>query len=108
MLKRCQHHPGLSGHNPLEPARLDNAVLTGVHIASFADTYMGMFTFNAARRVLQPELVGPTVRDLFSDKDKLAELQFNARKFSNSRDAVLDYVWGRLEPLIPDASSEAA
>ena len=31
---------GLSGHNPLEPARLGSAIITGTHISSFADAYM--------------------------------------------------------------------
>jgi 3-deoxy-D-manno-octulosonic-acid transferase len=86
---------GLSGHNPLEPARLDNAVLTGVHISSFADTYMGMFTFKAAKRILTSEDIGPTLLHLFSDTIALRELRDNAKAFANSRDAVLDYVWSQ-------------
>lgn len=93
---------GLAGHNPLEPARLDNAVLTGTHIASFADTYMPMFTFNAAKRVLLPDDIGPLVLELFSDKDRLKELQTNAKTYAESRDAVLDYVWKELLPYVPE------
>jgi len=43
---------GLMGHNPLEPARFSNAVLTGPHISSFADSYSSMIAFNAAERIL--------------------------------------------------------
>jgi len=43
---------GLMGHNPLEPARFSNAVLTGPHISSFADSYSSMIAFNAAERRL--------------------------------------------------------
>ncbi len=96
---------GLAGHNPLEPARLNNAILTGTHITSFADTYMPMFTFNAARRVLTPTEIGPMISGLFSNPDLLNELQANAIAYANSRDAVLDYVWDQLEPLLPDKAA---
>ncbi len=92
---------GLAGHNPLEPARLGNAVLTGTHIASFADTYMAMFAFNAAKRVLNPNDIGGIVSDLFSDRETLKSLQDNAMTYASSRDAVLDYVWAQLSPLMP-------
>ena len=92
---------GFAGHNPLEPARLGNAVLTGTHITSFADTYMPMFTFNAARRVLNPADIGPMISDLFSDPASLRELQSTAKAYASSRDAVLDYVWDQMKPLLP-------
>ena len=92
---------GLMGHNPLEPARFKNAVLTGAHIASFADSYMQMFAFDAARRILAPNMVGPAVKDLLSDSDTLAKQQSLAYEFALSRDAVLDYVWDSLSPILP-------
>lgn len=96
---------GLAGHNPLEPARLDNAVLTGTHISSFADTYMPMFAFNAARRILVPEDIGPVISDILSDPTALADMQKTAKAYAESRDAVLGYVWDQISPLIPDAKS---
>jgi len=96
---------GLSGHNPLEPARLKNAVLTGPHIASFADSYMGMIAFDAAQRILSPNIIGQTVIDILADKTRLAELQNLAETYATGRDAVLDYVWERLEPLLPENKS---
>lgn len=99
---------GLAGHNPLEPARLGNAVLTGTHISSFADTYMPMITFDAARRVLSPEEIGPLISDLLTDKPALTVLQKNAKTFAESRDAVLDHVWAQLVTLVPGSRDEAA
>lgn len=92
---------GLMGHNPLEPARFKNAVLTGAHIASFADSYMQMFAFDAARRILVPNMVGPAVTELLSNPEKLAQQQRLAYEFAISRDAVLDYVWEKLSPILP-------
>ena len=92
---------GLMGHNPLEPARFKNAVLTGAHIASFADSYMQMFAFDAARRILAPNMVGSAVIELLSNPEKLARQQCLAYEFATGRDAVLDYVWEKLSPILP-------
>lgn len=93
--------PGMSGHNPLEPARLGNAVLTGAHISSFADTYMSMFVFNAAERILNPELIGPKISHLFETHEELDHLAKQSFDFAAGRDAVLDYIWSELYPLFP-------
>jgi len=95
---------GLSGHNPLEPARLDNAVLTGPHISSFADSYMSMIAFDAAQRILSPEDIGQTITHILADKKRLKEMQTKANTYASGRDAVLDYVWDRLTPLLETSS----
>ena len=94
---------GLMGHNPLEPARFGNAVLTGAHIASFADSYKAMIAFNAAQRILNPDMIGQTITSLLSDADALQTAQQQALHFAQSRDGVLDAVWQELSPLFPKA-----
>lgn len=96
---------GLSGHNPLEPARLDCAVITGTHISSFADTYMSMFAFEGADRVLSPDELAPTVLKYMTDTKARNAKAAAALKYAKSRDAVLDYVWAQLAPLLPSSSS---
>jgi 3-deoxy-D-manno-octulosonic-acid transferase len=96
---------GLTGHNPLEPARLGSAVLTGGNTASFSETYNAMFSFGAARRVLSPEIIGKEITALFSDQDVLENLREKARRYAESRDDVLTYVWDELQPLLPHASA---
>lgn len=94
---------GLSGHNPLEPARLNCAVLTGAHISSFADTYMSMFAFQAAERILNPDMIGSRISDLFSHPDTHTTLMHQGRSFASSRDDVLAFVWDKLAPLFKKA-----
>ena len=94
---------GLSGHNPLEPARLGSAVMTGGHIASFADIYNAMFKFSAAQRILSPEIIGKEIINLLGAPDTLAALQDNGRRFAKSRNDVLAFVWSELAPLMPEA-----
>ncbi len=95
---------GLMGHNPLEPARFKNAILTGGFIASFAESYMQMFAFDAAQRILSPNMVGQSVSELLSNPEKRAEMQRLAYEFAISREAVLDYVWEKLTPILPKGS----
>ena len=96
---------GLMGHNPLEPARFSNAVLTGAHISSFADSYMSMIAFDAAQRILSPTMVGDAVSDLFSNPESLTRQQRLAFDYAQSRNAVLDFVWDKLSPVLPEAAS---
>lgn len=92
---------GLSGHNPLEPARLGSAVMTGGHIASFADIYNTMFKFNAARRILSAEIIGKEAAALLGTPSQLSDMQNNAIRFAESRNDVLSFVWSQLIPLLP-------
>ncbi|NNC38595.1 MAG: 3-deoxy-D-manno-octulosonic acid transferase [Hyphomonadaceae bacterium] len=96
---------GLKGHNPLEPARLGSAVITGTHISSFADTYMGLLAFDGAKRILNPKHLAPAVLNFMKDAEARKKQADAALKYAQSRDAVLDYVWAQLEPLIPGAES---
>ena len=93
---------GLMGHNPLEPARFSNAVLTGAHISSFADSYMSMIAFDAAQRILSPTMIGQSVSELLSDKEALTRQQGLAFDYAQSREAVLEYVWEKLNPILPE------
>jgi 3-deoxy-D-manno-octulosonic-acid transferase len=92
---------GLKGHNPLEPARLGSAVITGTHISSFADTYMGLLAFDGAKRILTPDHLAPAVLAFMKDAKARNKQADAALKYAKSRDAVLDYVWTHLEPLLP-------
>lgn len=98
---------GLSGHNPLEPARLGSAIITGAHISSFADAYMALLTYDGATRILDADELAPTVLKLMKDT-KLRKAQAeSALKYVKSRDAVLDYVWEHLSPLLPTSKEDA-
>lgn len=89
---------GLSGHNPLEPARLGSAVLSGPFVSSFAEVYADM---QAAKTVTSPKDISAEISRLFSDKSALAKAQDEARAFCSSRADVLSRVWDALLPLLP-------
>ncbi|MEE9273529.1 MAG: 3-deoxy-D-manno-octulosonic acid transferase [Robiginitomaculum sp.] len=93
---------GLSGHNPLEPARLGCAIITGRYIASFADTYMALFAYDAAKSILSSDELAPALIKSLGDTAARTARTDAALKFAHSRNAVLDYVWAQLSPLLPD------
>ena len=91
---------GLFGHNPLEPARQNNAVLTGPHVASFDGIYKDMFAFGAADTILDDMSLAATISDYFSNPQQLAASQSKARAFAQSRTAILGDTVAALKGLI--------
>ena len=95
---------GLFGHNPLEPARQKNAILTGPHVESFKNIYQDMFTFGAAVPILEGMELSQTISDYFSNPETLAKHQARAFEFAQSRQEVLDITLQNLSPFIDSES----
>jgi 3-deoxy-D-manno-octulosonic-acid transferase len=93
---------GLSGHNPLEPARLASAILSGPYVSSFADMYKGLSDAKAVRKVSKSRYLPSIVMELLKSPSSRRELAQNALDFAKSRDSVLDRVWAQLEPMMPE------
>ncbi len=93
---------GLKGHNPLEPARLNCAILTGRYISSFADIYLDLFRFDAAKRILEPEQLGPEILSLLENQEQRDKLAVNAKTFALAQTDVLTHVWDEINPLLPE------
>ncbi|HNR32428.1 MAG TPA: glycosyltransferase N-terminal domain-containing protein [Candidatus Hydrogenedentes bacterium] len=60
-------HPGVEGHNPIEPAALGVPTVFGPYMRNFAEPARILVTANAARRVLQPDELPDTLRALLRD-----------------------------------------
>lgn len=92
---------GLSGHNPLEPARLDCAILTGPHVDSFAEVYRALSDAGGAQTVRSAEGLAESVLELWEDEARCAA-QINAAKaFTDAQDDILETVWTALMPYLP-------
>ncbi len=96
---------GLMGHNPLEPAQLRMAVISGPHIKSFADIYAQMIEFGDAVRIIQPNMIAKTILGLWANDDALRKAGNQALAFAERRSGMLDKVWDKLTPVLPRASS---
>lgn len=93
---------GLSGHNPLEPARAGCAVMSGMHVASFAEVYQDMADKDAVKIIQQSDNLGHHISTLLNDKAALKDAQSKAKAFCESRAGVLARIWAALSPLLPE------
>ncbi|MBL8543719.1 MAG: 3-deoxy-D-manno-octulosonic acid transferase [Hyphomonadaceae bacterium] len=61
--------PSLKGHNPIEPAKLNAAVLTGPHVESFQDVFDMLFAAGGASIVRDAAGLAEGVAALWQDKN---------------------------------------
>lgn len=69
---------GLKGHNPIEAARMGVAVLSGRHVASFADVYAAFAAEDAVIWTPDAEAIAAAVQSLWRDPARAAALTANA------------------------------
>lgn len=93
---------GGGGHNPIEAAQLDCAVLHGPHVQFQQQIYDDMDDAGAALEMHRPQYLIETVRTLLSTNKILKEQQKRAREFAASKTAVIDRVWNHLSPILLD------
>jgi len=60
--------PHLKGHNPIEPAKLGSAIITGPHVESFQDVFDTLFISDGATKVEGAETLASAVAHLWSDR----------------------------------------
>lgn len=95
--------PELSGHNPLEPARLRSAILSGPYIDSFADIFTPLFENGAARKTSAADQIASNVLELW-DSAPICEAQVSAaEQLAASQDQVLIDVTDVVKGLLPSA-----
>lgn len=84
------------GQNPLEPARLSCAVLTGPHTHNFSDIYNDLEKAKACVRIETAEALAARVDMLFKQPSQAEALQDSARHFvekqSGATDRLLEYI----------------
>ena len=95
------------GHNPLEPARLDCALVTGPHTENFAEAYAALEDAAAVNRVADADSLAAAVRALLEDEaaraKRSAAAHEAARALGGAVEAALGLIRGHLEPCGRDA-----
>lgn len=100
--------PALRGHNPVEPAQLDCAVLSGPHVDSFADTYADLLAAGGARTVRDAGDLAAAVDALWRDgAARTAQTRAAADVIAQSGGA-LEKTVAALDALLPQAAHAAA
>ena len=90
------------GHNPLEPARLDCALVTGPHTENFAQALAALEDAGAVSRVTDAGTLADAVRALLDDETaraaRAAAAHEAARALGGGVDAALGLIRDHLEP----------
>lgn len=91
---------GGGGHNPIEAAQLDCAVLSGPYIQYQTELFEAMKAHNAVKIVETKDDFPHIVEELFFKPDVTEELMRNARQFSTSKEAVVQSVMASLKTIL--------
>jgi 3-deoxy-D-manno-octulosonic-acid transferase len=100
---------GGGGHNPIEAAQLNCAILYGPNVQYQQQLYEDFSNAGVAREVNNESDLTETLRSLLSDQKALLEIQFKALKFVQDKALVTERVLREIEPLLDRAmNSERA
>ena len=88
------------GQNPLEPARLGCAIITGPHMHNFQDVHNEMLTAHACRLVIDTQSLAQAVSELLTNADMRHRLIMASEKYVESKKGVLDAVVNALYPFL--------
>ncbi|MDH3473122.1 MAG: 3-deoxy-D-manno-octulosonic acid transferase [Rhodospirillales bacterium] len=92
------------GQNPLEPARLDSAILYGPHRANFAPILAEMEACGAVQAVANGQQLAEAVGALLRDGAKRRAMSRAAESYGKSQSQVLDATLAALEPYLDQLS----
>ena len=93
--------PGIGGHNPLEPARLGCAIVTGPDVFNAADLYAEMTAEGAAIQVTGAEGLGQAARRLLDDPAAARRMGEVALAYAALQGRALETALAALDPLLP-------
>lgn len=94
--------PG-GGHNAIEPAHLDCAIVYGPHMFNFDLIDREMLDAKAVIKTQDIEETAKTLSNLLSNPKRVKELSENAHRYARSKQNVLPEILEKLIPLIDTA-----
>ena len=86
------------GHNPMEPARLHNVVLSGKNVMNFEETYDILKAENAVVMLNSEKDFASKVKSFFENEDVAKEYMARAFYVAEREAAVLDRVMDKIKP----------
>ena len=105
MIGRSLSDDGGGGHNPIEAAQLNCAVLHGPNVQYQTELYSAMARENAAIKVQDRTELFQTLNRLLQDDKLLSDQQKNAQRFAKERSKIIDRVLSELRDLFDEALS---
>ncbi|MEM9989906.1 MAG: 3-deoxy-D-manno-octulosonic acid transferase [Pseudomonadota bacterium] len=92
----------VGGHNPMEPARLESAIVTGPHVFNFQETFQAMRRAGGLALVRNERDLSASLLRLLNDPMTREEMAINAKKWADEGAAqVLDDTVEVIRPLLP-------
>lgn len=92
---------GPGGHNPMEPARIGRAILTGPHVHNAAETYAALSAAAAAIEAKDVETLSRHLRGLLDYPAIAARMGEAALASAEAQGRAVDDAYAALEPLLP-------
>ena len=93
--------PGVGGHNPLEPARLDRPFASGPHVSNWRGVYEALHQAGAATVVHDAAELADFWRAAEADAPELARQTARAAGFARTQAGAVDDAVARLLELLP-------
>ncbi len=95
------------GQNPLEPAMLDCAILSGRNVQNFRDSYRNLLKNGGARLVNDGDMLAKSVEFLFANNGARDKMRTAARKTVDEMSGALPRTVRALEPYISPLTVKA-
>lgn len=97
--------PALKGHNPIEPAKLGSAILTGPYVESFQDLFAEMFAAGGAVRVEDATSLAAAIARLWRDEAARAKQLEAARSVTAQGADAFERTLDAVIALIPSSTA---
>jgi 3-deoxy-D-manno-octulosonic-acid transferase len=96
--------PGIGGHNPLEPARVDCPIVSGPHVENWLTAYADLRAVGGAA-FADGSVLGERLAALLAEPERLAAQAVRAQAFVAARDAEARAGLDRILDLLPPGVS---
>jgi 3-deoxy-D-manno-octulosonic-acid transferase len=100
--------PQLKGHNPIEPAKLGSAIVTGPNVESFQDVFDALFASGAAVKIDSAEGLADAVAQLWRDEAARTRQCDAARAIANQGAQAFEQTIAQILKLTPQRASAKA
>lgn len=105
MIGRSFSHDGGGGHNPIEAAQLDCAVITGVNVQYQKQLFNEMFAANAAQQAHDETELYTILNTLLSNEFEKQKWISAAKNYAASKENIADKVITHIMPYLKKGSS---